>query len=69
MLEQLLVHPRIRFQGIAQRDKVVASYAVLSSVGRLSSLTLRLRVDQYKPAVHYEQVRNEWIGVRTPDGR
>ena len=22
MLEQLLVHPRIRFQGIAQRDKV-----------------------------------------------
>jgi hypothetical protein len=24
VLEQLLVHPRIRFQGIAQRDKVVA---------------------------------------------
>jgi outer membrane protein len=23
----------------------------------------------YDPQVHYQQVRDAWIGVRTPDGR
>jgi outer membrane protein len=23
----------------------------------------------YDPSVHYHQVRDSWIGVRTPDGR
>ena len=23
----------------------------------------------YDPSVHYHQVRDAWIGVRTPDGR
>ena len=53
----------------AQRDRVVASYSVLSAMGRLNFAVLRLKVDEYKPATHYKQVRDKWIGLRTPDGR
>ena len=55
----------------AQRDRVVASYSLLSSVGRLSIVHLKL-ADQkqtYQPETHYEQVRDSWFGLRTPDGR
>jgi outer membrane protein len=53
----------------AQHDRVVASYAVLAAVGRLSVVTLGLSVQTYDPTVHYHQIRDVWIGVRTPDGR
>jgi outer membrane protein len=53
----------------AQRDRVVASYALLSSVGRLSPETLSLPTETYDSKVHYHQVRDKWIGVRNPDGR
>jgi outer membrane protein len=55
----------------AQRDRVVASYSLLSSLGKLSIVELGLaKVSQtYQPEVHYEQVRDSWFGLRTPDGR
>jgi outer membrane protein len=53
----------------AQRDRVVASYSLLAATGRLSVTTLTLGVNIYDPTVHYHQVRDVWIGVRTPDGR
>lgn len=53
----------------AQRDRVVASYALLQAVGRLSAGRLNLRTANYDPKVHYDQVRDKWIGLRTPDGR
>ncbi len=55
----------------AQRDRVVASYSLLSSVGRLSIVELRLaqKKQTYEPEVHYDQVRDSWFGLRTPDGR
>ncbi|MDD7908468.1 MULTISPECIES: TolC family outer membrane protein [Pseudovibrio] len=53
----------------AQRDKVVAAYALLSSVGRLNYTHLGLTVPQYDPREHYNAVRDKWIGLRTPDGR
>jgi outer membrane protein len=53
----------------AQHDRVVASYSVLAAVGRLSVVTLGLPTQIYDPTVHYHQVRDVWIGVRTPDGR
>lgn len=53
----------------AQRDRVVASYSVLASVGRLSAQVLALRTEVYSPKVHYDQVRGKWIGTTTPDGR
>ena len=54
---------------VAQHDRVVASYSLLSAVGRLSAEELRLPVTIYDPTAHYQQVRDAWIGVRTPDGR
>lgn len=53
----------------AQRDRVVASYNVLSTVGRLNASTLGLRVAKHDPNLHYQQVRDKWIGLQTPDGR
>jgi outer membrane protein len=53
----------------AQHDRVVASYNVLSAVGRLSAAVMGLPVQLYDPGVHYHQVRDSWFGVRTPDGR
>ena len=53
----------------AERDVVVASYAVLSSVGRLTAGQIGLQVAEYKPEQHYDAVKDKWIGLRTPDGR
>lgn len=66
--QQELVNARVALVG-AQRDRVVASYALLSAVGRLSPRTLGLHVPVYDAQVHYHQVRDAWVGVRTPDGR
>jgi outer membrane protein len=53
----------------SERDAVVASYAILSAVGRLSTNTLGLRVTEYRPEEHYKAVKDKWFGLRTPDGR
>lgn len=56
-------------QILAQRDRVIASYTLLSAVGRLDVRTLGLKTPDYLPEVHYHQVRDAWHGVRTPSGR
>jgi outer membrane protein len=66
--QQALVNARVALV-TAQHDRVVASYAVLNSVGRLSPTVLNLATTVYDPSVHYQQVRDSWFGVRTPDGR
>jgi outer membrane protein len=66
--QQALVNARVALV-TAQHDRVVASYAVLNSVGRLSPRALNLATTVYDPSVHYQQVRDSWFGVRTPDGR
>lgn len=53
----------------AQHDRVLASYNLLSGVGRLSAAVLGLPVQIYDPGVHYQQVRDSWFGLRTPDGQ
>ena len=53
----------------AQHDRVVSSYALLAAVGRLSPDVLGLPTQIYDPQIHYQQIRDAWIGVRTPDGR
>jgi outer membrane protein len=53
----------------AQRDRVVASYTVLAAVGGLSPQILGLGIPNYDPMTHYQQVRDNWFGIRTPDGR
>jgi outer membrane protein len=66
--QQELVNARVALV-TAQRDRVVASYTLLAAVGRLAPEVLGLHVPVYSAAVHYEQVRDSWAGVRTPDGR
>jgi outer membrane protein len=66
--QQELVDARVALV-TAQRDRVVASYSLLSATGRLSARVLRLPVISYDPRVHYHQVRDAWAGVRTPDGQ
>ena len=66
--QQTLVNARVALV-TAQHDRVVASYAVLSAIGRLSPQVLHLSTQTYDPSVHYQQVRDNWIGVSTPDGR
>jgi outer membrane protein len=66
--QQELVNARVALV-TAQRDRVVASYSLLAASGRLSPSVLRLPVTLYDPKVHYHQVRDTWVGVRTPDGK
>jgi len=66
--QQALVNARVALV-TAQHDRVVASYNVLSAVGRLSPQVLGLPTPVYDPMVHYQQVRDAWAGVRVPDGR
>jgi outer membrane protein len=66
--QQALVNARIALV-TAQHDRVVASYSTLSAIGRLSPQVLKLPTTTYDPSVHYQQVRDSWFGVRTPDGR
>jgi outer membrane protein len=66
--QQALVNARVALV-TAQHDRVVASYAVLTSIGRFSPQVLNLPTLTYDPSVHYQQVRDAWFGVRAPDGR
>jgi outer membrane protein len=66
--QQALVNARVALV-TAQHDRVVASYAVLNSIGRFSPQVMNLATTVYDPSVHYHQVRDSWYGVRTPDGR
>jgi outer membrane protein len=66
--QQELVNARVALV-TAQHDRVVASYTLLAAVGGLSMQHLGLNVLIYDPQVHYQQVRDAWVGVRTPDGK
>ena len=66
--QQTLLNARVQLV-TAQHDQVVNSYSLLSAIGRLSAATLGLHVAQYDPRTHFDQVKNKWIGLRTPDGR
>lgn len=66
--QQTLLNARVNLV-VAQRDRVVGSYSVLASMGRLSPTTLSLDIDLYDPTIHFDQVKSKLFGVRTPDGR
>ena len=66
--QQDLTSAKARLIG-AQRDRVIASYTLLSAIGRLDVKTLGLNTPDYLPEVHYHQVRDAWHGLRTPSGQ
>ena len=41
----------------------------MAATGRLTAANLGLAVIEYDPTVHFDQVKDKWIGLRTPDGR
>jgi len=53
----------------AQNQKASALFTVLQSIGRFDSDHLHLAALKYDPQQHYEAVKDQWIGLRTPDGR
>ena len=53
----------------AKRNRIVAGYSLLSSVGRLSAKNLRLPVRLYQPKEHFKKVKDLWYGLRTPSGK
>lgn len=53
----------------AERSRVVGSYQLVAAIGRLDIDKLGVRIATYDPAQHYDQVKDQWIGLRTPDGQ
>ena len=54
-----------------KRNLVVASYNVLSTIGRLNSQELGVAALVYDPKAHYLEVRNKWfdVNITHSDGR
>ncbi|MEO1066995.1 MAG: TolC family outer membrane protein [Pseudomonadota bacterium] len=55
----------------AARDRIVASYNLLSSIGRFDAERVRVaqRTNVESPKIHYAKVRDKWFGLRTPSGQ
>lgn len=53
----------------AQRNQLVASFALVAAIGRLDAAHMKLKAARYVPEEHYTAVRDKWFGLRTPDGR
>ena len=66
--QQDLISAKARLIG-AQRDRVVASYTLLSAIGLLGHRNLGLATASYEPQTHYQQVRDVWFGLRAPSGQ
>lgn len=66
--QQTLLNSRVQLI-TAQRDRIVASYAVVQAMGRLTARYLALDVAHYDPEIHYDQIKDSWGGFLTPDGK
>jgi outer membrane protein len=66
--QQELLNARVNLIA-AQRDRVVGSYQVVQSIGRLTTRFIAIPVAQYSAKQHYDQVKDLWYGVGIPDGR
>ena len=62
LLDSRVAHVR------AQREEVVATYHLLSSVGRMTARDLKLPVTLYDPRAHYKEVRGKWLGGMSRGG-
>jgi len=66
--QQELLNSRVNLI-LAQRDRVIYSYGVVQAIGQLTARFTALPVEYYSAKVHYDQVKDLWFGLRTPDGR
>lgn len=47
----------------AERNRVIAAYQLLASIGKLTAQDLGLKVAVYDATENYDKVRNKWIGT------
>ncbi|MFM9940733.1 MAG: TolC family outer membrane protein [Hyphomicrobiaceae bacterium] len=68
--EQEALDAEIQLVG-TRRDLIVAAYALLVQMGRLTAESLGLAEQVYDPNLHYEEVRSKWFGldITRTDGR
>jgi outer membrane protein len=65
--EQELLDSRVSHVRV-QRDELVASYQLLSAIGRLTARDLGLGVTRYDPRKHYNEVRGKFFGGTSQGG-
>ena len=53
----------------ARKSRLTAGYALVAAMGRLNSRRLGLPVRHYDPVAHFDEVKDMWLGLRTPSGR
>ncbi len=66
--QQELLNSRVNLI-VAQRDRVIYSYGVVQAMGQLTARFTNLPVESYSAKIHFDQVKDLWFGLRTPDGR
>ena len=59
--QQELLNARVSLVS-SRRDEIVASYALMSAMGRLTAQSLGLPVQLYDPSANYDAVRTAWFG-------
>jgi TolC family type I secretion outer membrane protein len=63
--EQELLDAQVSLVG-SQRDEIVATYSVLTAIGRMTAFDLALQADIYQPEADYRAVRDRWFGLDAP---
>ncbi len=63
--QQNLLNARVALV-MAQRERVVASYAILAAMGRLTATHLGLVTQNYDPTRHFDQVKGRLFGTDAP---
>ena len=63
--EQELLDAQVSLVG-AQRDEIVATFRVLSAIGRMTAADLHLGTEIYNPEGDYRAVRDKWFGLDAP---
>ena len=63
--EQELLDAQVNLVG-ALRDEVVASFSVLTAIGRMTASDLTLNTSVYDAEADYNAVREKWFGLEAP---
>jgi outer membrane protein len=60
--QQELFKSQVNLVG-AQHNEAVSAYQLKSAVGDLTALALQLPIEHYDSKLHYDEVREKWIGA------
>ncbi len=60
--QQELLQSQVNLE-TTKRNILVASYTLVSTIGRLSVSEVGAATQVYNPEVHYQDVRNKWLGI------